>query len=195
MNNPYVSRRLNFLKVMSIFCLLALSASSNAQSSETVKSGKELGVRFSGFNDFNVFYKKGLAENVYRRHRFLLGRLSYENISDGISFNLGYAFGKEKRRYLKEDFGFYSGWELTFAYSLASFSDGFGNRTNQHSLNPSVGLVLGAFLELSPRFILSGEFIPSLTASYLASEDFDNRFTIIGDFNTSQTALSLMYRF
>lgn len=173
------------------------SATLYGQSEASVPQGKELGLRFSGFNDFNLFYKTALKENVYRRHRFIFGRIGYGNIGNGLDINLGYAFGNERRRYINDEFGLYSGWELGFSYGFngSELNDGF--RSRQHTFTPSVSLVLGAFLELSPRFILSAEVSPTLFVSYsiFNREEIENRLTVVGEANTSQTALALMYRF
>jgi len=40
---------------------------------------RELGLRFSGFDDFNLFYKKALDESSVRRYRIILGLASYNS--------------------------------------------------------------------------------------------------------------------
>ena len=84
-----------------------------------------------------------------------------------------------------------------FRFSILYNSDEGQNdqRFRQITIQPSIGLVLGVFLELSDKFILSGEIIPAFTASYTESNTSDFNLNLDATFNTNSTSLTLMYRF
>ena len=142
---------------------------------------REIGLRLTDFNSFGLIYKKQIRENTYRRYRLAFGNLSANFIQTNtlIGFSVGGAAGKEKRRPISDKLQFIYGTELIASLSLNSsntgsltVSDGTGASTTYTGssllfVTPSVGVgfVLGAQYNLNPRWYVSAELIPSITAS------------------------------
>ncbi len=167
--------------------------SQSSASQEMISESRELGVRFSGFDDFNVIYKKMLDNNRARRHRLLISSLRYNSNQSNTTFEVGYAFGTEKRKNLKDGLAFVHGWEPQLFLSYSS-TQSISERLYQLRINPAIGYILGAMLDLSPHVYLSIEVVPSLSSSISINEGFDNSYTINGGFSSSSTSLSLVYR-
>lgn len=166
---------------------------SQSENSHPVK--RELGLRFSGFNDFNLMYKKSKSDNIYRRHRFLISSFLFSTRDNSFSSNIGYAFGKETRRSIKDDFGWYIGPEYRFSILYNSREINESDRSRQVTIQPSLGLVIGFYLDISDRIILSAEVIPAITAGYTGFTDADDTLMIDATLSTNATALTLMYQF
>lgn len=180
--------------IISILLLTAIGLygqSAPEQASET----RELGLRFSGFDDFNLFYKKAIAEHKYRRHRFLIGRLSYNSNRADYDVNLGYAIGTEKRKSIARKLNFFHGWEYSFSIAYSNSENNSGERNKLFIINPSIGYILGFQLEVSNSFSVSAEVIPSLGGNLSIYSYDDNQYKIEANLNSNATALSLMYRF
>jgi len=163
--------------------------------SESDPAFRELGLRFSGFDDFNLFYKKALGPDKVRRHRLLLGRITYGSNSSELDLSLGYAIGTEKRKPIADDLYFIYGLEYTMAVAANNRENNLGTRNTQLRLIPSIGFVLGFQLDFSDRYCLTAEIIPSVGGNYSYFNYTDNQFKIEALLNTNTTALSLMYRF
>jgi len=167
----------------------------HSQADDTLSNPKEIGVQFSGFNDFNLMYKVSKSENVFKRHRFIITSFAFNTRDNSFRTNLGYAFGKETRKRIKEDFGYFLGPEYRFSILYNSDEGRNDQRFRQITIQPSIGLVLGVYLELSDNFILSGEIIPSFVASYTESNTSDYNLNLDATFSTNSLTLTLMYRF
>ncbi|MFD2570381.1 hypothetical protein ACFSUS_07030 [Spirosoma soli] len=197
--------KLNYL----LFCaFIVFSFSTQAQ--EVPK--REIGLRTSPANLTNVgfIYKKQLSENTYRRYRLAVGTLGVNVINDNtqVSFNVNGAIGKEKRKPMDEKLSFIYGTELIAGIGLTSISGGtttidIGNGStttiNGSSVTlftPSVGIgfVLGVMYDIKPKWYLSAEIIPSVTAN----GTFGSGVSIYGlqaNFNSSSVGITGAYRF
>ncbi len=179
-----------------LFSLLCMIITTNKLHSQSENSPlREIGIRFSGFNDFNLMYKKSKSDNMYRRHRFLISSFSFSTRDNSYSSNIGYAFGKETRRSIKDNFGWYIGPEYRFSVLYNSRVINAPNITRQVTIQPSIGLVLGFFLDISDSIILSAEIIPAITAGYTSFTDAEDTLIIDATLSTTATALTLMYQF
>lgn len=180
-----------------LFLLMLLTSGAlHAQSEEPI-GNHELGLRFFGLNDFNFIYKKQTAPEKYRRYR--LGYTNFNYVKNGpqhsTNIGLSIAIGHERRRQIAEKLKFLNGWEL-----LGNFSGNFINNDEdsyeQLNITPGIGLVLGFQYDLSEKFRLSLESIPSLNASYTyVSGPNPDRFQVHGGFSSSAVALCLVYSF
>ena len=154
-------------------------------------STKEIGIRMSGLSDFDFIYKKQKAENKYTRLRLISTAFS---ISDFENFNsllsLGLTYGREKRKSLNNNFHFINGWEF-----IGSLSSSINNDDLTFSFSPGVGVVLGFQYEISEKFIVNIETIPSLTTNILYSSDYIKISNLNFGFDTNSIALGLMYKF
>ncbi|GAB3020837.1 hypothetical protein [Spirosoma pulveris] len=196
------------MKLFSIVLATGLLITSTlyAQDSPT----REVGLRLTSFDSFGMVYKKKLDENTYRRYRLAFGNLSANFVRSNsiIGFSAGGAMGKEKRRALSDKLQFIYGTELIASVGLSSsntgtltIDNGAGGTTTYTGSNilvvtPTVGIgfVLGAQYTINPRWYVSAELIPSITAS----GSFGNGNTIYSfqaGFNSSSAGLTGAYRF
>lgn len=171
---------------------------------------REIGVRINSLNNFGMIYKKQLRENTYRRYRLAFGDLT-ANFRKGYNqfgFSVGGAVGREKRRPITDRLQFIYGTEFLTSLGINSVSSGsvtvdngnggtttiYGNKVIAVTPSVGIGLVLGAQYNLNPRWYVSAELIPSVTAS----GTFGNGTSIIGihaGFNSSSAGLTAAYRF
>ena len=193
--NHYFNALHSFAGSLAFLFILFSANLLHSQADNAPSNPKEIGIRFSGFNDFNLMYKVSKSENVFKRHRFIITSFAFNTRDNNFRTNLGYAFGKETRKRIKEDFGYFLGPEFRFSILYNSDEGQNDQRFRQITIQPSIGLVLGVFLELSDKFILSGEIIPAFTASYTESNTSDFNLNLDATFNTNSTSLTLMYRF
>lgn len=182
---------------LSLFCLLwfmiVLVSPVFGQQEEPLP--RELGLRFSGFDDFNLMFKKRSPKGKYRRHRVLLGTFSYNSNNADYDVNFGYSFGVEKRKAITDKLTFISGPDLLMSFSYSN-SDGIGgDRNTQIILGPALGYILGFNLDVSPAFSISAEVIPSIGGSIGLYDYSDNLYRVTAQVNSTSTALCLMYKF
>jgi len=184
---------------MRFLYLLLFLTSAHILNSQTVDTNeplfRELGLRFSGLNDFNIFYKKAKMPDKIIRHRFIVSRLSYSSTRKDADLTLGYAVGKEKRKPIADKLSIIYGpeYSMTLAYSN---SDGVGgDRIGQLNLNPAIGYILGFQYDFSEQFCLAVEVIPAVGGTFSIFSYDENQFNVFADLSTNRTALSAMYRF
>lgn len=183
-----------------LFCLLlsAIGSGLLAQAvdvdSPSAVQPRELGLRFSGFDDFNVFYKKHLDAAKVARHRFLQTRIDYNKNSKDWDMSFGYAYGRENYKPISQDFNLYHGLEGSFFFDYSN-SEGSIDRNTSLRLVPAISYVIGVQIEFSERFNLSLEVLPALVGSMTYREGELSTYQVGLGFNSNSTALSLMYRF
>ena len=154
---------------------------------------RELGMRLSGFNDFDFIYKKELAPEKYRRYRLGFADLEFSTLGQfqSYGFSAGVAIGSERRRGLTEDLKFIHGaeWLINFGISGQESSVDL-------TLGSGLGVVLGFQYEVSEKFSASLEAVPSLLATYRATDGAaPDYFEIGARFDVNAVALSLVYKF
>ena len=180
--------------LISILCFFAVTLFSQ-QASESTVTNHEIGLRFSGFDDFNLMYKKGLGEDRYRRHRFLNARFQFGGTGNKeFATSLGYAFGTEKRKNITKDLHFIHGPEIAISLSYRDSPNDFV-RFRSVNVTPSIGYVLGFLLEINDSFYISAEVIPALSSSILIRNSGSNSYNLDLGGSTNGTGLNLMYRF
>jgi len=180
--------------------LLIASNSSQAQEQKTQeRRPHEIGLRFngvnfSGWNNFDVVFKKQKesSENRYNRYRLILLNISSGDVTSanqGSAFSIGAAIGSEKRKSINDKFKFIHGPEFQFSYNDRSTP----TVISRH-LNASIGYVVGSQYDINNNFCLTLEIIPSI---YNASS-FGKKEILVSTFGfnwNSQAALSFMYKF
>ena len=173
---------------------------------------REIGLRttLADLTNLGFIYKKQITENTYRRYRLAVGGLSINviNNSTQAGFSAGGAIGMEKRRPLDDRLKFIYGTELIGNISVVSASggtttidNGNGSTTTINGpgrtlITPSIGIgfVLGAQYDLSPKWYINAEIIPSITAN----GTFGSGVSIYGlqaNFNSSSVGLTGAYKF
>ena len=164
-----------------------------AQSSSTPK---EVGIQISSISaefpsTFSAFYKKQKSENVYRRVRFVSGRLSFFTLDDDntdFDFFAGIAIGKEKRRSLDRKLMFYRGPEYNFNLSANSVIGG-----GTVGFGVGFGYVLGLQHNFNEFWSVNLETIPSAGVNLSFAEENTN-FLFNSGFS-NQVSLGLVRRF
>jgi hypothetical protein len=152
---------------------------------------KEIGIRMSNFSDFDFFYKKQIAENKYMRLRLVSANFSIVDFSYFMSnLSLGMTYGREKRKSLDNDFYFIKGWEIMGRFNSLNV----GNNVVSN-FTTGVGMVFGFQYEVSEKFVVNIETIPSISTR-LTYDSNHLQFTSFNiGFNTSAVALGFLYRF
>lgn len=189
-------KKLNAFLILMMVVGTALNGALHAQSAE-MNVNHELGLRLFGLNDFDFIYKKQKASEKYRRYR--LGYTNFNYSKNGQQrnaiINIAFAFGYERRRQIAEKLKFINGWELLGDFGVSSIKNNDAHQ-EQVNLSPGIGIVLGFQYDISEKFRISLETIPSITASYsLVGGPNPDRFQVNGGFNTSAVALSMVYCF
>ena len=184
-----------FLSLSALF-LIATLPITQAQTSQ-----REIGLRFTDWDQFGLLYKKQIAENTYRRYRVALARFNYDNYETAEQFGmwLGFSIGKEKRKALNERLQWIHGWEPGLSLDInleTQKNDGYTLQSSLLSIHPYIGYVLGLQYRLNDHFLLGLENIPSLNAHVTFSNDESRRgFGLSGNFSFSNVALFVIYRF
>lgn len=153
---------------------------------------RELGIRFSGLENFDFIYKKSMDGMKYKRYRLAATNIR-ANINEDtqFSFNLAFAAGVEKRKNIANNLKFIHGWEPGIGLSVVAVDDDLlGN------INVSLGYVLGFQYDVSDKFYINVEAIPALSVATDFEGEIFAENTIIGaGFNTNSVALTLAYKF
>lgn len=185
---------------------LLLSSVIYAQDAPT----KEIGLRSTNLNSLGFIYKKKLSENTYRRYRLAFGNLNanFTGSNTQVGFSAGGAMGKEKRRSINDKLQFIYGTEFIASVAFNSASSGTvtidnGNgRTSTYTgfndllVLPSIGIgfVLGAQYNINPRWYVSAELIPSITATGVFGGG-STLYNLQAGFNSSSAGITGAYRF
>lgn len=175
-------------KIIIVQALISAMFLSNVMAQTTDQDlKKEIGIRMTGVSDFDFIYKKQKSENKYTRLRLLTAGLSIGSYNS--SLYAGFACGKEKRKLIAKDFYLIKGWEFMGSTSILE--------TTAFSSSIGVGYVLGFQYNISEKFIVNLETIPSLTTSATFSDNVYESVAWDVDlgFSSSSVGLSIMYRF
>lgn len=166
----------------------------HAQAIDAQLPAHELGLRFTGFDDFNIMYKVSKKPGTYRRHRFGQAYVNYNENNEDLDIALGYAFGVEKRRKLKGDLSLLTGPEFLLLVAYGTSDSGGVERNKQMRITPGIGWVIGFQLEVSQRVLISAEMIPTLSSTISRFNYTDNSYKFTLDINSNATGLTVMYR-
>ncbi|WP_420152836.1 hypothetical protein [Siphonobacter sp.] len=171
---------------------------------------REIGLRTNGFNDLGFVYKKQKSENVYKRYRLAFGNLGLGivNGSSLVNFSVGGAIGKEKRKSINDRFQVVYGTEFIPRLSILHSSAGTANindgtvgevsvtGSNLTLLSASLGLgfVLGAQYNISPKWYVSAEIVPTVSLNGTFGSGI-TIYSLNAAFTSSNVGLTGMYRF
>ena len=185
-------KTLTVINIAIVCCFMTYCEAQTTPSSPT----REIGVSFTGLNNFGFSYKKQKGENKYYRFslpslNLSVGKFGSANMVGSIT--LGVSFGKEKRKAINEKLNFVKGWELSEYINTASIISKSNATTTNFSTR--LGLVLGFQYTINEKFNLGIETIPGIALVSRASPtEIDFNSINIG-FDSNKVALNLMYKF
>lgn len=183
-------------KYILLFLTIGLFQVANGQNIQTTPElSREIGVRFTGFDDFNLLYKKQRSESKYFRHRVAVLNGNLKKNTAERAFDMAYAFGIETRRPLRNGVSFYTGPDFLINTRFQSNESRTDDRLNRLTLIPAIGWIIGFMVEPVDRMVIGIELIPSATLVYSTTNYTEDDYTFGVGLNTNLTALSLVYRF
>lgn len=161
----------------------------------------EIGLRansLSGLKELNSFiFKTGKEENKFTRYRFAIANLylfSQKKYASG-SMTIQFAFGTEKRVGIGNKLYFIHGLEPMFSFEFGYVHSNNLDDSYSLSVSPGLGYVLGFQYDILERLYLSIETIPYLSTTFRTGNFVDDYFSLNAKMNTSDIALSLVYKF
>jgi len=193
-----INRMFSKIQLTAIILMILSSSSLMSQNSEAVtpeENSRELGLRFSGLDDFNIFYKKHLQNGRVARHRFLQSNIDYNSNNKDWDLGLGYAYGQERYKEIADDFFFFHGMEGRIFVAYSNSTNTSSQKNKSLRLVPALGYVMGFQLALSDRFSLSLEIIPSIGGNVNYRNGEVSTYQLQAQLNSNTTGISLMYRF
>lgn len=191
-----------FMALFFMGCTLTLSAQSSSDkvtdaAAISAAHPHEIGIRFfglDGLKNFNLIYKKQLKSGNFFRVRLANLNFDYRNgeRQNGSSLIGAQAFvGLEKRKAIKNNLYFIHGFQAGLSISYSAQSD-----INRFDFSPSIGYLLGLHYDLSSRFYVNLETIPSLYSNFnVIDGNLKKDFTLGGGFNSNSVNFTLAYRF
>jgi hypothetical protein len=195
-----------------VFTFSLLSVSLSAQ--ENTRQN-EVGILFSGLDNFGIGYKIGTKKAMWRFNTLVLsGASNKDETANSIAEydNLGFSFrlGREFRKELAESFELRYGGDLYFGYHRTA--NEYTNKTNpvysnyekRKALNIGGGVVFGFNYVIKESLVIGAELLPLITfqTGKNYSKSMDGQEEEVGDisgisFGISNTSalLSISYRF
>ena len=177
---------------------------------------KEYGIGFYGFNSYSLQYRWGNENRLYRLNGGIGSQTQFGNTqinSSKPTGNLGggLSFGILKLKSINEKFGIFHGgsFGINYQYSVTRFtSPGMTSINKNQSLQPNIGITLGAFYKITPSIILYAEITPNIYYTYDFSKNsqtdvLSNQTEInkvhsnaigLSSFSNSSALLTLAYR-
>jgi len=173
------------LFVISFFSIINTEA--RAQSLD-----REMGIRFTGLDNYNFVYKKGLAENKYRRFTlgmFNLGVMGATGSAKTTSLGLAFELGMEYRKLIAQNLKFIYGPDFNYNIRVTATS---GSSTPQ--MGVGIGCILGFQYDFSEKFYMNIEAIPAISGSFL-KDNSGVSYQFNSGFTSNTLAISLVYKF
>ena len=162
---------------------------------QVIEEAREIGLSFSGFDDFNILYKKDRPEGYRARHRLIQGDIGYNSNNRDIDIGLGYAYGRERDKRIAEKLDFYHGPEYSLFMSYSNALNTIDERSYLLRVVPSFGYILGFKLALADKCYIAAEVIPALRSNFIVRDGDLDSFQTGVNLNSNATTLALMYRF
>ena len=183
-----------------------------AQDAEQSKKPRinEVGLTFSGLNQFGINYKLEKKNNWYWRFSSLAAsgnsvNNKYDSITDHRSdYNIGFNAGIEKRIHINSDFqfryGFAASTYLNFTKSHRETND---KKEKIFSIAPGAAVILGFNYLIGEHFLVSAEFAPRVyyrytkeTTQYGDDDEIIEKANTLGfSANTNSISITIAYRF
>ena len=151
----------------------------------------ELGIRFSSLDNFNLLYKKRLADGRYRRYDFVVANVALAAVDEGptiFQLSAGASIGTERRRTIAPRFKFVRGWQPGLSLGLS-----MAGETGILTVSPRIAYLLGFQYDVSDRFYVSVEALPSASLNVTVGD-----ITTVGinaGISSTGVGLTAVYRF
>ena len=174
-----------------LFSALSLTYDASAQN-------REIGLKFTGLDNFNLVYKKKKEENKYLRYYFgffntnLQGTGGATNFSSSVGFSAGIEKRKQISNKLQFAHGFLPGIVLDGFFTANNIS---GNENYGLRVQPQLGYSLGVQYHFSEKFYLGLEAIPSISAAVNFGRNQSVDYSIQTSINMNTIGISAVYRF
>ena len=169
----------------------------------------EVGLTFSGLNQFGINYKLEKKNNWYWRFSSLVASGNTENNTyDSVTYHnsdnsIGFSAGIEKRIHINSDFQFKYGFDAsTYLTSIKNHSERNDEKQKMFSIAPGAAVILGFNYLIGEHFLVSAEFAPRVyyrytkeTTQYGDDETIQKTNTLGFSANTSSISITIAYRF
>lgn len=170
----------------------------------------EVGLTFSGLNQFGINYKLEKKNNWYWRFSSLAasgnsGVYIRDSIESSISSNsFGVGAGIEKRIHINSSFQFKYGFGAsTYLNSTKNDWDRNDEKQKIFSISPGASVILGFNYLIGEHFLVSAEFAPRVsyrfrkeTTQYGDNDEIIEKTNTLGfSANTSSISITIAYRF
>lgn len=155
------------------------------------KADREIGVSMYGLGgDFNLIYKKKLANNLYKRINIGLTNLSLSHNKDRTtaSFELAYGGGRERRKPLSDRLEFLYGLQ-----KLISLGIYFNDPGTNYVITPGIAFLAGLKYNINEKIYLTLEAFPGISASIALGEI--KSLSATAGLNINAIDVGIVYRF
>lgn len=170
----------------------------------------EVGLTFSGLNQFGINYKLEKKNNWYWRFSSLVASGNSENNTyDSVTYhnsdnNIGFSAGIEKRIHINSDFQFKYGFGASTYLSFTKNDQDFRDRKQKiFSIAPGASVILGFNYLIGEHFLVSAEFAPRVyyrfrkeTSQSGDDDEIIQKTNTLGfSANTNSISITIAYRF
>jgi hypothetical protein len=146
------------------------------------KKQKEIGLVFSGLNNFGLTFRTGTKKSMWRLNTLFISGNNTDKVSDSIkskqsNSGFGVDIGREYRKEITKDFELRFGADLSFRYNKSksnyeSIRVNYEIRSNEETIyTPGLNLVFGVNYEISHNLVLGAELLPSINYAFGTSID------------------------
>ncbi|MFA6618475.1 MAG: hypothetical protein WCT23_05345 [Candidatus Neomarinimicrobiota bacterium] len=132
------------------------------------------------------------VESYFQKGTYISGNEvdTMQMTTDDNSFSFGFAFGREKRKKIDDNFEFRYGGDILLAYSKSverdESEDPYLRNYIRHTFNPGIELLLGFNYVIKEKFVIGVEINPGLyytNYTYVSERIYD-----VDDNNYSETS-------
>ena len=170
----------------------------------------EVGLTFSGLNQFGINYKLEKKNNWYWRFSSLVASGNSENnIFDSVTYkksdnSIGFSAGIEKRIHINSDFQFKYGFDASaYLNSTKNHSERNDGKQKIFSIIPGAAVILGFNYLIGEHFLVSAEFAPRVyyrfskdTSQSGDDDEIIQKTNTLGfSANTNSISITIAYRF
>lgn len=192
-----------------ISVLIALLISTAAYAQEPVRQ-KEVGLIFTGLNNFGVTFRTGKVNSLWRFSGLNLSGSNQDitsatTVSNSTNNGFDFRVGKEFRKPISESLVLRYGLDGSFSYSKTESEVTSTNQdfySKRVSYGPGVNLIVGLNYKISKYILIGAELLPSIQYFTGTQKERNNSTETTSDisslsygFSNTSAVLSLVYQF